>query len=710
MAKNKLSKAELKALINDLSGHDVTKANLQHEKNFEHEELSNFKFIDYKEKLAFKNTNAENHESQIIKISFKLKVAMLCSLPIILLIPQVKQYLPINMLPNQYQQIALMFFSTILIVYCGSIFFKKAFLEIKNSQPSTMLLLSLSLVILFGYNLFVSYYAIIGDTYQIALFWQLALIIVISLYNVLLKVKHKKQLDSYRNKQVILPEKMFKKTPQQTLIEIDSHAARIGDVIEIEPHQIVPIDGVIISGETIVDESNITNNNLQVIKKSNHTLLAGTVNGIGKVEIQVIRPQNMSYYYQLQYELLKTQKTIKPLPPFWCKGLFYWQILISVISFIMSKFNTSVEQSLSVMTTVLLLGLPNIIYELKQVTNYKVLKNLFEQGIMIFNSDVFKLLEDIDYALIDKTGTLTEGTFKIRSLRAVSDDYSDNDILAIMATLEVHSKHPLAKSILRRAKETNVNLMHATELVGLPGIGIAGVINNERFAIVAIDYLKEHALAFDQNYFDKLTAAGNSVSYLITNEKVIGIVAQGDVIKPTATKLVNGLKQLSIIPIMLTGDNNTMAQIVAKTLGIKQFNAQLKPQDKLKFVETVQKKGRVLIIGDGQNDQVAFNQADMRVIMGLDYQMDNIKADVALLNSEATDILKLFKMGRWAKHRSTLATMLGITYHLLIVIMIFGLSFIIIPSPIMGVIISIMITYLLTYNMKKLTVETSKKN
>lgn len=132
--------------------------------------------------------------------------------------------------------------------------------------------------------------------------------------------------------------------------------------------------------------------------------------------------------------------------------------------------------------------------------------------------------------------------------------------------------------------------MNGSEIESQPGIGVTGVINNQRFALVAIDYLVEHEITFDQNYFDKLADAGNSVSFLVTTDKVVGLVAQGDVIKASAIKFIRELKKMGITPVMLTGDNPVMAQRVAKSLTISDVKAQLKPDEKAQLVREYQQK------------------------------------------------------------------------------------------------------------------------
>ena len=705
MSKNKLSKDELKALINELSGHDVQE-NLQSVVDTENLVKSeNLKFINYKEHLISGTNFNRRQAKNIKKYSQKLKLAIVTSLPIILLQLNIKQQWSFDLIDNQYQQIILMIFSSILMFYCAFPIFKTSFDEIKIKQPSSMTLVSLSLVLLYVFNGYASYLSLSNKHSSVGLFYQFAIIIVVSLLTELLRVKQNNKIFISELNKEHLPNKLLKKDVKQGLIEVNSQDIKNNDTVKIAPNEIIPVDGVVTVGETTIDESIITTDNLQVIKRIGDTVLAGSTNKSGVIEIKVTRPQNASYFYELQYQLFRAKQAIVDNNSKLTNSLFYGILVIGLFSFAITMWRFNIEKAISIMVAILLLGSPQLLKDIKQNIKYQVLNETFRHGILITNSRILNQLGKIRYAFFDKTGILTEGKFKIRSIKAVNDDYSDNDILAIMASLEQSSKHPLAQTILKRAKSLNINLMYATEVEEIPGIGIAGVINNERFALVSIDYLREYRFEFNQKYFEQLTAAGNTVSYLVNKTKVIGVVAQGDDVKATAVKLIKGLKQLKILPILLTSDNEIKGKSIATTLHIENVMAHLKPKDKLKIIKKYQNTGKVLMISDSLNDQATFDQVDISIVTADNLQFEIPKVDACLLKNEPSDILYIFKLWFKALTMQKVAYFWIISYHILTTIVVVGLSFILSPNAILGPILILIITILLGFNAINLRVK-----
>lgn len=248
---------------------------------------------------------------------------------------------------------------------------------------------------------------------------------------------------------------------------------------------------------------------------------------------------------------------------------------------------------------------------------------------------------------MDKTGTLTAGNFKVADFQSGVNQFTAEDVLAMMAGLENGSSHPLAVGILAAAKEHQLTPKSSKDVHQITGVGLSGTIDGQTYEIVSAAYLDKQNLAYDQQTFDKLASAGNSVSFLIQDQTVLGFVAQGDQIKPEAKNLIDSLKAQHITPVMLTGDNPQSAQVVAKQLGITEVHAGLLPEDKAKLVQQYQADGsHVMMIGDGVNDAPSLARADIGVAIGSGTDVAIDSADIVLVKSNPNDVVDFLALAR----------------------------------------------------------------
>src|SRR5699024_6293599 len=187
-------------------------------------------------------------------------------------------------------------------------------------------------------------------------------------------------------------------------------------------------------------------------------------------------------------------------------------------------------------------------------------------GLIIKNRSSVELAQHIDYIMMDKTGTLTEGDFSVNHYESYTDQSDNETILSLFASLESNSNHPLALGIVTFAKSKGIKIKNPQEVTNIPGVGLEGIIENQKYKITNVSYLEKNNLQYNIEEFENLAKQGNSVSFLIHNDEVIGIIAQGDKIKESSRKMVSDLLSRNITPVMLTGDNNEVATTVAKEL------------------------------------------------------------------------------------------------------------------------------------------------
>ena len=242
---------------------------------------------------------------------------------------------------------------------------------------------------------------------------------------------------------------------------------------------------------------------------------------------------------------------------------------------------------------------------------------------------------------------MTEGNFRINELKTLSDKWNEGQVISMMAALEIHSDHPLAQGIVEEVQKRNGTMAVAQHVTLIDGTGLMGEIDNAPVKLVAVTYLNRNRIPYDSAEFDRLARQGNSISYLLWKEEAIGLVAQGDQVKPEAGETIEALRKEHIVSVMLTGDNPTSAMTIAKTLGIDNVHASLLPGDKEKVIEEYQQKGeKVMMVGDGVNDAPALARADIGVAIGAGTDVAIDSADVVLVQSNPYDIIHFLSLAK----------------------------------------------------------------
>lgn len=655
MAKNKLTDEQMKQLINDLKRDkpvavtdELGSADDQRERG--HSQIS--------ETPTGEATMSET-QPPIMKgtmqkyrnLKLKLAVAIILTIPVILLSKVMGMTLPFTLKNIPHQAWVVLALATVVFLYSGGPFFKGAWYELKNKKPATMLLVTLASLTAYGYSVYATVMNYLHPASGLTdFFWGLVSLIDIMLVGLIIETKALMKADSVIDTfDALLPKVAHRIDNQKTTTDVAIAELQVGDHVVVRAAEKIPADGIIIAGETTTDEAMLTGEATQVIKQVADYVLGGSTNNTGEITIKITKAHDDRFLTRVQTMVTQAQgqnTTTETLADKVAKRLFYLAIMTSILAFVVWLIIAGFNVALPIAVTVLVIACPHALGLAVPVVTARLTSLAAKRGLLIQQRAPLEKVNKIKYALMDKTGTLTEGNFKIRTLKSVSSEYSDSDILAIMATLEDGSTHPLAQGIIALAKAKQVGLMNGSEIESVPGVGVDGVINNQRFALVSIDYLRENNVPFDQDYFDKLAYAGNSVSFLVTTQKVVGIVAQGDGIKVDAIKFVRELKKRGIIPVMLTGDNPVMAKRVAKSLEITDVQAQLKPDDKARIVREYQQKGAVMMIGDGVNDSPALVQADLGIAIGAGTDIAIDTADVVLVNSNPADILTLLELAK----------------------------------------------------------------
>lgn len=447
-------------------------------------------------------------------------------------------------------------------------------------------------------------------------------------------------------------------TPNKAILFINNKEKKVsidevkkGDILIVKPGNRFAVDGVIVKGSTHVDESFISGESIPIKKSINDKVVAGSINLDGEVLYKaenIGRDSTISEIVRLVVEATNTKAPIARIADK-VSGIFVPVVIfIALLTLIIHLIlGASFNESIVYFVTVLVCACPCAL-GLATPLAIVVSEGLCaKNGILVKKSEILENVNKIDVIVFDKTGTLTYGNLRISKIINKSN-YSDNDLIEIVSSLENKTAHPIASSFKEYSKTNNLKSLDVDDFKNIAGIGLSGTINDK-------SYLVGNNKLFDKYKINnnmlreekKLSLDGNSIVYVIEDKKVIGLIGVKDIIRDNAKDVINKLKNIGKRIIMLTGDNEITADIIAKSIGIKEVIANVSPKDKSNKIKELKNKGfKVMMVGDGINDAPSLSLADIGVSLNsaIDIAVDS--ADVILMRNDLNSIYNLFDIGK----------------------------------------------------------------
>ncbi|RRJ55812.1 copper-translocating P-type ATPase [Pseudomonas aeruginosa] len=641
--------------------------------------------------------------------NFKVKffVSLIFAIPIILLSPLMGVNLPFQFTFPGSEWVVLIL-STILFFYGGKPFLSGGKDEIATKKPGMMTLVALGISVAYIYSLYAFYMNNFSSAtgHTMDFFWELATLILIMLLGHWIEMNAVGNAgDALKKMAELLPNSAIKVMDNGQREEVKISDIMTDDIVEVKAGESIPTDGIIVQGQTSIDESLVTGESKKVQKNQNDNVIGGSINGSGTIQVKVTAVGEDGYLSQVMGLVNQAQndKSSAELLSDKVAGyLFYFAVSVGVISFIVwMLIQNDVDFALERLVTVLVIACPHALGLAIPLVTARSTSIGAHNGLIIKNRESVEIAQHIDYVMMDKTGTLTEGNFSVNHYESFKNDLSNDTILSLFASLESQSNHPLAISIVDFAKSKNVSFTNPQDVNNIPGVGLEGLIDNKTYKITNVSYLDKHKLNYDDDLFTKLAQQGNSISYLIEDQQVIGMIAQGDQIKESSKQMVADLLSRNITPVMLTGDNNEVAHAVAKELGISDVHAQLMPEDKESIIKDYQSDGnKVMMVGDGINDAPSLIRADIGIAIGAGTDVAVDSGDVILVKSNPSDIIHFLTLSNNTMRKMVQNLWWGAGYNIVAVPLAAGaLAFIgLILSPAIGAILMSLSTIIVAIN------------
>lgn len=433
-------------------------------------------------------------------------------------------------------------------------------------------------------------------------------------------------------------------------VNIPVSDVREGDIVIVRPGGSIPVDGVIVEGHSRVDESAITGESIPVEKKVGDTAIAATINKNGYFKFRATRVGQDTTLAQIVALVEEASASRAPIAKLADKvaGIFVPTVmtisLLTGIGWLIA--GQTAEFALSCAIAVLVISCPCALGLATPVAIMVGTGVGAKSGILIKNATALETLHSVNTIVLDKTGTITEGAPRVTDMAALT---TEAGLMAVAASLEKSSQHPLAEAILLKAKEMGVEAPECSAFENIEGMGISAEIDGEKYyggnkklmenIGADISGLAEAA--------DKAAAEGRTPLYFARGSQPLGMIAAADVVKPTSKEAIDRMRELGLEVIMLTGDNRVTAEAIGRQLGITRAIAEVLPGDKESQVRALQQEGRkVAMIGDGINDAPALVRADVGVAIGAGTDVAIESADVVLMKSDLLDVVTAYRLSR----------------------------------------------------------------
>lgn len=586
-------------------------------------------------------------------------ISLILLVPIVFTAPFMGVDLPFTLtFPGSHWVTVVM--ASVMYVIGTKPFFEGAKSEIKSKKPAMMSLISMGLVVTF----WVSIYAFIQETFfhKMAMdyFFEFASLVVIMLLGHVIEMEATMKAGNATSELAKLTPATAHVKHGDSFMDMPVSSLKVGMEVQVQAGESFPADGIVLEGSSQVDESLMTGESKPVKKEKNAKVIGGTINDDGTLLVKVEAVGADTFLGHLKETLNQTEASSSKAESLANKvaGWLFWiglsAALIALfvwtsISGPSEAFNTAVTTLIIACPHALGLAIPLVIQRTKAIAA--------KDGILIKKHGAVLQAKHLDYALMDKTGTLTNGHFQVQKIE--TKDSNSKQALAVMAALENQSSHPLARAIVQKAQDEDVTTKNAENVQAIKGAGIKGTIDGKEYLLVNSRYLSKHSIDFTSMQSD------GSVSYLVQGQQVLAAISLGDSLKTSAKDFVHSLKQMGITPVMVTGDGQASANQVAQQLGIEEVRAQVSPDDKINLVKEYQQKGKVMMIGDGINDAPALAQADLSVAIGAGTDVAQASADAVLISTSLPKIIDLIHLAHQANHKEIENLWWGAGYNIL---------------------------------------------
>lgn len=624
-------------------------------------------FIFNTKQLNKDENNKESLNKEELKelndMRFRLVISFLFAIPLFYIAMGHMLNWPLPSIFHGMENVFILAFTQMLlclpVMIVNSKYYKIGFKTLIKGSPNMDSLIAIGTSAAFLYGVFAIYKIGYGlghmnmvMIYSMDLYFEsAAVVLALITFGKFLEAKAKKKTSNAIKKLIDLSPKtaLVERSGQEIEISVDDVIK--GDIIIVKPGQSVPVDGVIIYGNSSLDESMITGESIPIEKKIGDKVIGASINKSGFFKFEALNvgdDTTLSQIIRLVEEASSSKAPISKLADK-ISGIFVpVVILISIISTVVWLISgASFEFALSIGISVLVISCPCALGLATPTAIMVGTGKGAENGILIKSAEALETLHQVNTVVMDKTGTITEGKPKVTDI--ITNGIDENEMLRIAASAEKGSEHPLAEAIILEHKNRKLDFYDIYNFESIPGYGLKVNINNSLYYIGNIRLINEkniHVGEFEIKS-QKFSQDGKTPLYFANENNVLGVIAVADVIKSTSKNAIKEFENMGIEVVMLTGDNKNTADAIKNQLGISKAISEVLPQDKEKEIRNIQSQGKkVAMIGDGINDAPALARADVGIAIGAGTDVAIESADIVLIRSDLLDSVTAVQLSK----------------------------------------------------------------
>lgn len=597
-----------------------------------------------------------DHSGMIADFKRRFFVVLALTLPIVLLSPMIQQWLNVDW---QFQNSNYILFalSSIVFFYGGWPFLKGWWDEMKTWKPGMMTLIGFAITVAYVYSV-----ATVFGLEGMDFFWELATLILVMLAGHWIEMKSIAGASRELELLVQLMPAEAHLLDGENMRDVKTDTLKEADVILIKPGEKIAADGIITDGESYLNESMLTGESKPVQKIKGNKVIAGSLNGNGSLKVQVSHGAKDSYLSQV-IKLVQDAQNSKSNTQLLADKAAQWltaiAILAGISTFIYWYFN---EQTLAFaierMVTVIVICCPHALGLAVPLVVARSTALSAKNGLLIKNRTAFENSRKITTIVFDKTGTLTIGKFAVSKIVSLKNGLTENELIRIASALEQKSEHPIATGILQKAKDLSIAIPATENFNAITGKGVEAVVEGKQVKVVSPGYLKENNIPLPGSFE---TDIAETVVFIIIDNVLTGYISLSDALRPESAAAIETLKKNGIKSILLTGDNNQVAESVSKKLNMNGFFGEVLPHQKLEKIKELQNQGEFVgMTGDGVNDAPALAQADIGIAIGSGSDIAAETAGIILVNSNPQDVVNLILFGK-ATYRKMIQNLIWAT-------------------------------------------------
>ena len=574
-------------------------------------------------------------------------VSMVLSVPVLLLARHIKSWLGLqDALAFPGDSVVQFVFASGIFFYGGWPFLTGLVGEMRARRPGMMTLIGLAILVAYGYSSVVVF-GLPGEDF----FWELATLIDIMLLGHWIEMKSVLGASAALESLVrLMPAEAHLVQGDGSTLDVLVTELRRSARVLVKPGEKIPTDGVIVEGQTSVNEAMLTGESQPVEKAKGATVIGGSVNGESAITVEVTKTGDETYLAQV-IELVRQAQESRSRSQDLATRAAVWLTAVAVGGGAVTAatwlvLGTSLPFAIERTVTVMVIACPHALGLAVPLVVAVSTALSAGNGLLIRDRSAFERARALDAIVFDKTGTLTEGRFAVTDVIPMGGR-NEHELLGLAASLESQSEHPIAAGVVRSARERGVAVTSPRGFRAIPGKGAEARVDGVAVKVVSPGYLKAVGLTADAGRVPEVVEQGKTVVYVLVDDHLEGAIALADVIRPESREALARLKAMGIRVMMLTGDSTAVARWVARELELDEYFAEVLPEAKSAKIKEVQARGlTVAMTGDGVNDAPALTQADVGIAVGAGTDVAIESADIVLVRSDPRDVTAIVELAR----------------------------------------------------------------